>query len=281
MPNYNLLIADPSLASQELSFLAPRGPAINARVRTTDVPLASWDYIVRSLADLPTPVGGYIDLTTGTWLFTGTAAINLGANVLRVAGPQNVYLRGGQQLVYNTGASLIEVAGGWLALDNVNLMNSGTDCVLITSGILSMRNSELRETVNAGANSCVRALGAAVRIRITNSRLLGATVNGLLIDADVPLVHLIGVGSDPALALAHFVHYIAGTVAAGLVTACYSAATNGITWAAANIPTRGLLVVGNDFSGATPFNGFVAADARVNCKANIGAAGLLTETAIV
>jgi hypothetical protein len=57
--------------------------------------------------------------------------------------------------------------------------------------------------------------------------------------------------------------------------------TRAINWTAANVPTLGLLIVGNTFNVTTPFNGFDRTSARVNVKANSGPSGLLSETSLV
>lgn len=55
----------------------------------------------------------------------------------------------------------------------------------------------------------------------------------------------------------------------------------GVDWAAASIPTNGLIELGCQFNVAAPFANHTAADARVNRKACTGAGALLAETAIV
>lgn len=76
---------------------------------------------------------------------------------------------------------------------------------------------------------------------------------------------------------------MAGTQNRVTIMGCDSAAdvAVGVDWATANIPTNGLLAVGNQWNTLTPLQNFTAADARVNWKANSLFGGLSTETAIV
>lgn len=79
------------------------------------------------------------------------------------------------------------------------------------------------------------------------------------------------------------IQYQAGTQRRVTIVGCDSA-TNvavGVDWPSANIPTSCLLVVGNQFDTATPFQNFIETDARVNRKANSFAATLSSETPIV
>lgn len=52
----------------------------------------AWDHVVSSLADLPAPVAGVIELTDGSWAFK--APIDLGANVLSVPSGVSVLMKG-------------------------------------------------------------------------------------------------------------------------------------------------------------------------------------------
>ena len=67
------------------------------------------------------------------------------------------------------------------------------------------------------------------------------------------------------------------------IVACSSAANVavGVDWAAANIPTNGLLITGCQFNTGTPFQNFNETDSRVNRKCNSFAATLSSETPIV
>ena len=77
------------------------------------------------------------------------------------------------------------------------------------------------------------------------------------------------------------IQYAAGTVGFAAVVGCTALGVAGIDWAAASIPTRGLVVVGCNLNCTNPFVDFDEADAGVNVKACTGSAGLLSETAIV
>lgn len=86
-----ILTADASLNGQRFQLLCNN----KAKCDTLVVPLASvacFDHVVRSLADLPTPSAGAINLTAGSWCFA--APINLGANKLVVPNGVYVYLQG-------------------------------------------------------------------------------------------------------------------------------------------------------------------------------------------
>jgi hypothetical protein len=112
--------------------------------------------------------------------------------------------------------------------------------------------------------------------------------NGININGDIPGgLQLIGVaGEDISTSDGSgeaFIKYTSGLVNRATVANCNTASTvsTAINWPAANIPTAGLVVVGNTWNDATPYVGFVSTDARVNVKANLNSAGLMTETAIV
>lgn len=118
--------------------------------------------------------------------------------------------------------------------------------------------------------------------------LAAARGNGLNIDGDVPGgLQVLGVAgedistSDPSGEA--FIKYTSGTVNRATVMGCNTSNTvsTAINWPAASIPTAGLVVVGNTWNDPTPYVGFVSTDARVNVKANLSSAGLMTETAIV
>lgn len=82
-----------------------------------------------------------------------------------------------------------------------------------------------------------------------------------------------GAHSDAAI------QYVSGAVGFASVMGCTAYIGGGISWPAANIPSRGLMVLGCNFSGG--FDGFTETDARVNVKACSDNSGLLAETPIV
>lgn len=57
--------------------------------------------------------------------------------------------------------------------------------------------------------------------------------------------------------------------------------TNGIDWDSGDMPQDGLLIVGNNFGPANPFNGFNENTSNVNAKCNSESGGLVAETSIV
>jgi len=115
-------------------------------------------------------------------------------------------------------------------------------------------------------------------------KALGAHFSGggLVVDGGITALVLDGTTAEN---MTTFLRWSSGAVSTAQVVACETAGnvTNGIDWAAANIPSRGLLVVGTSFgsAAANAFVNFTESDARVNVKACSAAGALLTETAIV
>ncbi len=100
----------------------------------------------------------------------------------------------------------------------------------------------------------------------------------------VQSIVLHGVTAVTATSGADFVRRTGGTVNRATVmgnTLTGTGTASAINWPAANMPTLGLAVVGNNFNVTTPFSGFTQASTRVNSKANVSASGLMSETAIV
>jgi len=96
--------------------------------------LTAWDTIVQVLGDLPAPVAGVIDLTSGSYAFKN--AIALGVNRLRVAAGQSVLLKGmgATKILSGAGSSLIEVAGDAIFETLVTLASAGPAVLLVAGG---------------------------------------------------------------------------------------------------------------------------------------------------
>ena len=186
------------------------------------------------------------------------------------------------QLVGGTSAAL--------QLDSVNTMRavlqdcyltSGTtNAVVVTDGAaayLEMVNCNV--AADAANAHCVRP-AAARSVSIIGGVLQSLNVtpgDGVQVAGAMVDLSLIGVRGEN---IDDLVQRVAGTVLNCNVIGCYTNSA-GINWAAANIPSNGLVIVGCNFGAANPFTGFTASDARVNIKACTRNNGLLSETAIV
>lgn len=104
-----ILTADASLNQQRFQLLCNNKAKCDALV----VPLASvacFDHVVRSLADLPAPSAGAINLTQGSWCFA--TPINLGANKLVVPNGVSAYLQGaGPAATISASGTVLQVDG--------------------------------------------------------------------------------------------------------------------------------------------------------------------------
>lgn len=105
---------------------------------------------------------------------------------------------------------------------------------------------------------------------------------GLAIDGNVTNFVLDGVTAED---MAVFVAYNSGVVNTAQISDCDTngSVTTGINWPSANVPSRGLLIVGTSFgsSAANAFIGFTHLSGDVNVKACSAAGTLLAETPIV
>lgn len=127
-------------------------------------------------------------------------------------------------------------------------------------------------------------LEGCARIDVSNCKIEGnGTGAGILIDGNISEALKVTGGSFADLSNA--VQYTSGTVdlcALANVDSLADVIGSFIAWAAASIPTDGLLVTGCRHAGAGAFNlAHTPADARVNYKANSHDGALVTETAIV
>lgn len=137
---------------------------------------------------------------------------------------------------------------------------------------------------------CIAILGAST-VQIIGGKWEGNAAsrgNGLAIRGDiaggleVATVHGENLGTSGVPTEA-FISYVSGTVRRANISGCDTATTVStcVNWAAASIPTLGLTLIGNSWDDPTPYNGFTAASARVNAKANLFQTGLMSETPIV
>ena len=262
--------ADDHLGENEVRLLNANRAVVRSGIE--EIEATPFDHVVRTVSDLPDPVGGFIDLTTGSWAFA--APITL-PGVLRVAAGQTVYIHGmgWNNVVSNTGAVLR--CDGTAVVEAMAMESTTARCILVNNA-----NAELwLSNCSLDANTeCVNVtLGS--RFHAT-AGLWVAGGDGLVIDGDVDELTLLGVTAD----VTDFVDYNAGTVRSCILSSCQATPSAfGVVWPAANIPSAGLLIDGCHFSQNTAalFNGFSAASARVNVKAVTHQVGLQTETAIV
>jgi hypothetical protein len=250
----------------------------------TAIPLATpWDHVVRSLADLPAPVGGFINLTTGSWAFA--ADIDITPDVLRVEAGQTVLLKGFNKTISTgvAGTRVLEV-NGVAVCETLHLVSANTDVVRmnVAGAKLELQNCSI-ENQDDGTSCVNLALGTSFRMYggyLYN--VAGTGAPGVVATGNFGDILLEGVTADGCDEL---ILHGAGTQNACSVIGCRceSNCVYGIQWASASIPTQGLAVVGCRFNLAIAnvFNGFTAASARVNAKANTYSGGLMHETAIV
>ncbi len=191
--------------------------------------------------------------------------------------------------LHMTSCSLVGGTSQALALDGANVMRAVlTDCYLTagsTNAVL-VQNGASADLELANCDIVADAINAHC-VRVTAGRYLlvsggvlrslsGTPGDGVQLGGVLVGMTMVGTRGEN---LDDFVQRVSGTVLQASITACSSNAA-GINWAAANMPTNGLAIVGCNFAAANPFTGFTAASARVNVKACTGAA-LLQETAIV
>jgi hypothetical protein len=273
----SLFTADPSYNNKQVSLLTDvLGNPVPARVQDVTIPDQPWDHVVRTLSDLPAPVGGppgLINLTAGSWYFA--EALNIGNNIIVVPAATECHLKGTWgKFLTGTSTNLIAVNGAAL-LETMVLSN---DAPLLLSGIGGI--CHLIESEIIAISTCILTTVGFGYLQVTGGlwQRFGGTPAGLYLNSDVTRVQLNGVS---AVGLTHFIQHVAGVIGECSAIGCNSDSTNGVTWLAANIPPNGLALVGNVFNSIAPYNGFTQASARVNCKANLGAGILLSETPIV
>lgn len=273
----SLFTADPSYNNKQLSLLTDvLGNPVPARVQDLTIPDQPWDHVVRTMADLPAPVGGppgLINLTAGSWFFA--EALNIGNNIIVVPAATECHLKGTWgKFLTGTSTNLIAVNGAAL-LETMVLSNDAPLLLSGVGGICHVLESEI-----IAISTCILTTVGFGYLQVTGGlwQRFGGTPAGLYLNSNVTRVQLNGVS---AVGLTHFIQHVAGVIGECSAIGCNSDSTNGVTWLAANIPTNGLALVGNVFNSIAPYNGFTQASARVNCKANLGAGVLLSETPIV
>lgn len=271
--------ANANLVGQPMELLTPnRGPVQSVPIV---VEPSAYDHVVRAVTDLPAPVGGQYNLTAGSWAFAASVLL---AGVIRVPPGVTCLLKGmgWDKAITRSGGTAVLQVDGVAVVETLSLAGATRAvCMNNASAELYMLYCSLD-----AASVCV-GIDVALRLKCIGCRWQDATA-GLSIDGNASILELDGVVTTGLTG--NFLTYTAGTVDSCIIRGCQSVQTGGgtvaINWPAANIPTYGLLVVGNHFSfTAAPWNGHTPASARVNYKANSywdGAlGGLLTETAIV
>lgn len=302
---------EPSLRNQQVNLLTNSRPGVQARIvelTSTLVNNASgvagttvtdalntlaalitagdaWDHVVKDLGDLPAPVGGFYDLTSGSWAFA--ASLDLGANVIRVPLGETVLMKG---MGWNKNIAAVLASGGTRALEvdgtavveTMHLSSDNFETVYVNNAAAQLWLRDcLIENMDDGPSPI--ALKAGTYLRVSGGRIIGTAgvlPAGVFVDGAFTDIYLEGVvGSFLAALLTRN----SGAQGAVTVSGCRveSNCTRAINWAAANVPTQGMSIIGNRWNIATAYTGITAATARVNMKSNLGSAGLLQETAIV
>jgi hypothetical protein len=271
----NVYGADPALTSQQLTLLTSSRALVRAQV--IDVTSSAFDHVVRSLSDLPAPSGGLITLTSGSWAFA--APINLGTDIILVPIGEVVYLKGLGWDKVLTGVTAIRVQGTAI-LDTMSI--AATSVGVQTDAATSRLYIDQSQIAGTSTNDiCVRVT-AADRVQITGGRLTGAgfaNTRGVSVSGNISGgLQLSNIEAD---GLTTFL-YLTAPVQSIVVCNCNTTTiTNGISMNVADTPVQGMSVVASSFNTPTPFTSFTAASPRINIKACLGSAGLLSETAIV
>lgn len=267
---------------------------------------AAFDYIVETVADLPAPVAGYHQLTTGSWAIKN--ALNLGTNALRVQNGETVYLQGmgWDKLITTSHNNGILVAGNLLC-KGLALTTTGTTAVSVGASVGGTWQQFDDCNFAAGSTGFTIGGGSTENVRLNNTRMT-ATSEGLYISANTVVkvyVHgcyaaanygcripgncgYLSISQSLFTGTSRGIYYTAGggggnMAAASFTNNQFSGASGGaIDWPSADLPGQGLLVVGNALNGVSAYAGHTPASARANYKANCRAGTtLLTETAIV
>lgn len=264
-----------NIDGQEVDLLCPNRPPI--RTFIAEVEGTAFDHVVRTFADLPTPVAGVITLTAGSWAIA--ASVDIGVNVLLVPIATTVYLNGlGWNNVLSGDGPVLEVRGNLVA-EQLSIL-SDADAIVLSSVTAVARLFECRLTAGA-TGSCIQVLTAG-ELEVIGGEWLGVAPGatfGLEIDGDVAWIRLLSVAC--AASVDTFIGYVSGTVEFAKVQACrVDANVQGIDWAALSMPNFGLVVEGSSWNTALPFTGFNELDARVTSRGNYDTTGPMNETPI-
>ncbi len=246
--------------------------------------LSPWDHVITKLADFPAPAGGIISLTSGSWAISGV--IDLGANMLRVPLGENVLIKGmgwGSALrsLFGSGGTTVLDVRGTALLESLNLYTDSSSTLLLDNADAQCwcRDCYI-ENQDDGASPVSLSLGTY--FHMSGGRIVGGAgvlPDGISVDGNFTDIYLEGVTGS---GVASLLRRTAGTQGAVSVVGCRveSDCTRAINWAAANVPTQGMDIVGNRWNIATAYTGIAYNTARVVMRANMNNAGLLTETAI-
>lgn len=268
----NVFGADPSLTSQRLTLLTSSRALVRAQV--IDVTSSAFDHVIRSVTDFPAAVAGVITLTTGSWAIA--APINLGTDQILIPAGTTVYMQGiGWDKVLTTTGDVLTV-DGTLVAQGLALTGGNNGIVLHAGSEAFVTNCRIHAAASCIRNNGCDQLSALGGYWTTDAgagygyRHSGNTAKGIL------LANIL------AEDMGAFVHRASGTASSVTISGCTTiSSTWGVNWPAASIPTQGMLIVGSAFNSVAPLNGFTEASARVNVKACLGSAGLLSETPIV
>lgn len=251
-----------------------------------------------------------IRLSGSTLVINGGFAISILGNAVEITA--NAILKAFDFQMYGAGSAIDMVAGRAYLV--TCLLNSGSSsisgaCIRMTNSVNSKRiyavncdfscfGSAVCLDINSSTGStslvnCLITVGGAgiAPVVLTLARNLtlngcafthqgGGSPVGVRINGAVDSIILDG---NTFESYAYACRHSAGVVdrATFLANDMNNISAGLIDWAAANIPTNGLLIMGNQVDGANFFTGFTQSSARVNAKANSRAGALVSETAIV
>ena len=273
-----LFTGNENLSGKRVNLLTDvLGSPVPTRVQDITLARESWDNVVDTMADLPTPVGGppgLINLTAGSWFFRSTLAI--GNNIIVVPAATTCHLKG------IWGKTLSGIATNVIAVNGAAILETmqvSGDATLLLSGVDGICHCIGCDLYGVSANVFTTVSWGDFSWIGGRWGTAAGTPDGLRIGCLVRRILLDGVQTD--VNLAAMVRWVVGIVDSALISNCNTPANFGIVWPAANIPVQGMAIMGNNFNSAVPFSGFTAASARVNAKGNMGGAGPITETPIV
>lgn len=263
-----------------------------------DLVATPFDVVVRTLADLGTPVAGYYQLATGSYAFA--ASLNLGTNGLQVPVGETAYIKGiGWEHTQTSSAANGLLVDGTALIESMRVTTTGANGVQVTGAYVQFKACEFIGATNgmvisgAGAGTVIVDNGlftggtdgividanSGTRLWIDGSWVIGTT-DAILVDGNVGYI---SVSQGRLQSATNGIRRNAGTVTNVRVDNCEFNAPVGINWASANVPQAGLLVTNNIFLTTPPWSGHNPASAKVmyRVNSNVDTGSLETETTIV
>lgn len=263
----------------QLTNVALEAQAAGARALRTAGEVTTWG----SVLTCDTLGGLALEVTAGRYEDVGSSMRGGTLQGIRVSGGavnlvQTRSESGLSNALQLTGATALSVVA--TACELTGGANSATVSHGATAGRLELNGCELLATADGQSLlSLIGALSAQVQggnfASSAASPGSGIRIAGALASLQAAGTHFSG--------LANAVLWVSGLVNRATLVALDGDSTVpvGVDWAAANIPTNGLLELGCQFDTATPYANHTAADARVNRKGGSQQGALSTETAIV